>query len=114
MNIFREYAPLVLILLAIPVAGFFAEKVLFYKLRKLSQKTPWGWDKVLVDALRFMPTLWSFLLAIYLLSEEVRLPKGMIAFKDKFLWVIFILSFALLLSRLVGGFLKLYMSRYRE
>lgn len=102
------------VLIAIPVLGFLIEKVLFYRLRKLAQKTAWDWDNVFIDALKFMPTLWSILLAIYLISEEVKLPKGLINLKDKVLLVVLILSLALFLSRLIGGFLKLYMNRYRE
>lgn len=103
-----------LIPIFIPILGFLTEKVVFYKLRKLAERSPWGWDEVLIDAFRFMPTLWSFLLSLYLLSEELKLPKGLSLLKDKTLWVLFILSFAFLLSRLVGGFLKLYMNKYKE
>ncbi len=103
-----------LIPIFIPILGFLTEKVVFYKLRKLAERSPWGWDDVLIDAFRFMPTLWSFLLSLYLLSEGLKLPKGLSLLKDKTLWVLFILSFAFLLSRLVGGFLKLYMNKYKE
>ena len=103
-----------LIPIFIPILGLLTEKVVFYKLRKLAERSPWGWDEVLIDAFRFMPTLWSFLLSLYLLSEGLKLPKGLSLLKDKTLWVLFILSFAFLLSRLVGGFLKLYMNKYKE
>ncbi len=114
MSLLETYGALFLILILIPSLGLFVERFVFYRLRKLSEKSPWGWDKILIDSLRFIPTLWSFLFALYLVSEEIKLPKSIVLVKDKTLWVLFIISFALFVSRLVGGFVKLYMNRYRE
>ncbi|WPM31711.1 mechanosensitive ion channel family protein [Hydrogenobacter sp. T-2] len=114
MSLLKTYGALLLILILVPSLGLFVERFVFYRLRRLSEKSPWGWDKVLIDSLRYIPTLWSFLIALYLVSEELKLPKSIVLVKDKALWVLFIISFALFLSRLVGGFLRLYINRYRE
>ncbi len=103
-----------LVLILLPALGFVVERVLFYKLRKLAERSPWKWGNILIDTLRFMPTLWSLLIALYLISEELKLPRGIILVKDKVLWVLFVLSLTLFLSRLLGGLIKLYLSRYRE
>ncbi len=114
MSLLKTYGALLLILILVPSLGLFVERFVFYRLRRLSEKSPWGWDKVLIDSLRYIPTLWSFLVALYLVSEELKLPKSIILVKDKALWVLFIISLALFVSRLVGGFLRLYINRYRE
>ncbi len=114
MSLLQTYGALLLILILVPSLGLFVERFVFYRLRRLSEKSPWGWDKVLIDSLRYIPTLWSFLVALYLVSEELKLPKSIILVKDKAFWLLFIISFALLVSRLVGGFLRLYINRYRE
>ncbi|MEJ7555606.1 MAG: mechanosensitive ion channel family protein [Aquificaceae bacterium] len=114
MSLLQTYGTLLLILILVPSLGLFVERFVFYRLRRLSEKSPWGWDKVLIDSLRYIPTLWSFLVALYLVSEELKLPKSIILVKDKAFWLLFIISFALLVSRLVGGFLRLYINRYRE
>ena len=94
--------------------GFLIEKFILYRIRKLALKSKWDWDEILADSLRFMPTLWSLLLALYLSSEYFTLPRGLVNLKDKVLWVLFILSLTLFVSRLLGGFLSLYMKKYRE
>ncbi len=114
MSLLQTYGALLLILILVPSLGLFVERFVFYRLRRLSEKSPWGWDKVLIDSFRYIPTLWSFLVALYLVSEELKLPKSIILVKDKAFWLLFIISFALLVSRLVGGFLRLYINRYRE
>ncbi len=114
MSLLQTYGALLLILILVPSLGLFVERFVFYRLRRLSEKSPWGWDKVLIDSLRYIPTLWSFLVALYLVSEELKLPKSIILVKDKAFWLLFIISLALLVSRLVGGFLRLYINRYRE
>ncbi len=114
MSLLQTYGTLLLILILVPSLGLFVERFVFYRLRRLSEKSPWGWDKVLIDSFRYIPTLWSFLVALYLVSEELKLPKSIILVKDKAFWLLFIISFALLVSRLVGGFLRLYINRYRE
>ena len=114
MSLLKTYGALLLILILVPSLGLFVERFVFYRLRKRSEKSPWGWDKVLIDSLRYIPTLWSFLVALYLVSEELKLPKSIVLVKDKALWVLFIISLALFVSRLVGGFLRLYINRYRE
>ncbi len=114
MSLLKTYGALLLILILVPSLGLFVERFVFYRLRRLSEKSPWGWDKVLIDSLRYIPTLWSFLVALYLVSEELKLPKSIILVKDKAFWLLFIISLALLVSRLVGGFLRLYINRYRE
>ncbi len=114
MSLLKTYGALLLILILVPSLGLFVERFVFYRLRRLSEKSPWGWDKVLIDSFRYIPTLWSFLVALYLVSEELKLPKSIILVKDKAFWLLFIISLALLVSRLVGGFLRLYINRYRE
>ncbi|MCS7308528.1 MAG: hypothetical protein NZ526_08290, partial [Aquificaceae bacterium] len=109
----QELLPLTLIL-SLPVLGFLIEKFILYRIRKLALKSRWDWDEILVDSLRLMPTLWSLLLALYLSSEYFTLPRSLLNLKDKVLWVLFILSLTLFVSRLLGDFLSLYMKKYRE
>ncbi|MDW8294337.1 MAG: mechanosensitive ion channel family protein [Aquificaceae bacterium] len=109
----RELLPFALLLL-LPIAGFLTEKLILYRIRRVAIKSRWDWDEVLVDSLRLMPTLWSLLLAIHLSSEYLPLPKGLANLRDKALWVALILSLTLFISRLLGGFLSLYMKKYRE
>ncbi|MFN7064691.1 MAG: mechanosensitive ion channel family protein [Aquificaceae bacterium] len=97
-------------LLFIPIVGFLLEKVLLYRLKAYIHLTGL---RALLESLRFMPTLWSLLFALYVLLEEIKLPEGIRTFKDKALWVLFILSFFLFLSRLLGSLLRIYMDRYQ-
>lgn len=94
--------------------GFLTEKLLLYRLGKLASKRGWNWGELLVNSLRFMPTLWSLLLVLHIASEVLWLPRSLLNLKDKLLWLFLILSFSIFLSRLAGGFVILYMKSYRE
>ncbi|MFN3599327.1 MAG: mechanosensitive ion channel family protein [Aquificaceae bacterium] len=96
-----------LLILFIPIVGFLFEKLLFYPLKRVEKL------KLLVENLRFMPTLWSLLLALYLLSEEVKVSESLRILKEKALWLLLIFSIFLFLSRLLSNLLRIYLSRYQ-
>lgn len=101
-----------LVYLSIPLIGFLLDKLVLHKLRSTFREAPW--ISVLLDSLRLLPTFWALLLGFYLVSEELKLPQSVALLKDRVLWVLLILSSALFVSRLVAGFLRLYMHHYRE
>lgn len=96
-----------LLILLIPIAGFLFERLLLYRLKAIEKL------KILVESLRFLPTLWSFILALYILSEEVKIPESLKILKEKALWLLLILSIFWFLSRLLGELLRLYLNRYQ-
>ncbi len=97
----KQYLPLIG-LLFVPLFVLFIERLFLKRLR-------FYWD-----IFKFVPTLWSFLFVLYILSEELKLPVSLRLIKDKALWVVFILSLSLLTSKLVALFLRMYMNRYRQ
>ncbi|MDM7267628.1 MAG: mechanosensitive ion channel family protein [Aquificaceae bacterium] len=97
----KQYLPLIG-LLFVPLFVLFIERLFLKRLR-------FYWD-----IFKFVPTLWSFLFVLYILSEELKLPVSLRLIKDKALWVVFILSLSLLTSRLVALLLRMYMNRYRQ
>lgn len=102
------------IILLIPLLGYLFEKLLLYRIRKHAERTGIEIYGIVLDSLKFIPILWSLLFALYITSEEIKLPETIKQFKDKALWVILILSFSLFVSRLVGGSLRVYLNRYKE
>lgn len=97
----KQYLPLIG-LLFVPLFVLFIERLFLKRLR-------FYWD-----IFKFVPTLWSFLFVLYILSEELKLPVSLRLIKDKALWVVFILSLSLLTSKLVALLLRMYMNRYRQ
>ncbi|MFN3870167.1 MAG: mechanosensitive ion channel family protein, partial [Aquificaceae bacterium] len=54
-----------------------------------------------------------FILALYILSEEVKIPESLKILKEKALWLLLIFSIFWFLSRLLGELLRLYLNRYQ-
>ncbi|RMH79816.1 MAG: mechanosensitive ion channel family protein [Acidobacteria bacterium] len=108
-----EKLPLLLIAL-FPLVGILIERFCLYYLRRITEKTPLRVDDVVIDALKFMPTLWLFLLALYILTENLTLPYKLAILAEKLILVSFIMSIALFLSRILAGFISLYMKSFRE
>lgn len=100
--------------LSIILLGYVLEKGILYILRKQARKTKLGIYRVISDSLRFILIIWFFLFALHIFFEEIKLPESIRVFKDKSLWVIFIFSISLFLSRLLGGFIRIYINKYKE
>jgi small-conductance mechanosensitive channel len=108
-QLFYYLTPLVLILAGI-LAGIIAEKVILGKLARLSAKTRWPGDKIIIRALRGSLILGCIIAGVYSASLSVILSPAFLAVFHKTLQVLVIFGATMIASRIAGGLLNLYMS----
>ncbi|MDI6641749.1 MAG: mechanosensitive ion channel family protein [Elusimicrobiota bacterium] len=101
-----------ILLLAFIAAGFIVgivfEKVIIDKLRKITAKTKFEGDEIVVGAIRGMGIFWFLLLAIYVASISLTLEVKVLAFIQKILSIIFIFSLTWVFAKIAVGFVNLY------
>lgn len=90
------------------IAGIIAEKVLFALLMRLTKRTPWEADDLVVAGIRRMPFLWCFLIGAYFATESADLPAHWGTLVEKTLLVLFLASLTVVAARIAGSMVALY------
>lgn len=93
------------------IIGALFERIVLVKLKKLSSKTRWKADELVITSLRGMMILWFGLAGIYsaLLNLPFSPPLHLIF--EKILLIIIIYSVTIVVSRIAVGLVKLYSQR---
>jgi small-conductance mechanosensitive channel len=93
------------------LAGLVFEKVILDKLVRLSAKTKWGDDEVVVHSLRGSVKVGFIIAGIYGASFGIPLTAMALGIVHKVLQILVIVIVTSIASRIVGGLLDLYMKR---
>lgn len=100
------------------VIGFIFEKTVLRWLRYRASKNYWYSDDIIFDSLRYVVTAWFGLIGVYLALYSNTLwffgqetNANISGFVKGLLTVAFIISVAVLLTRIANGFIKLYTSQ---
>ncbi len=97
----------VIVLAGAILLGLIFEKVIFTRLHKLAEKTPWRGDEIIIRGLRGVTTLWFVLAGTYLASFMIPIHPTILGLVHKAISVLVILSGTIVVSRIVVGFVSL-------
>lgn len=90
--------------------GFIIEKVILDKLVKLSAKTKWNGDEVIVHALRGALIFGFIIAGIYGASLSIPISGNVLVIIHKVLQILMIFTVTVIASRIAGGLLEVYMN----
>jgi small-conductance mechanosensitive channel len=93
------------------LAGFVFEKVILDKLIRISAKTKWGGDEVIVRSLRGSVKVGFIIAGIYGASFGIPLTSTALGIVHKVLQILVIAIVTTIGARIVGGLLDIYMNR---
>lgn len=93
------------------VLGLIFDRFILWELRRITLRTKWQADDILIDALRGAPFLWFLLAGIYGALEYADLSASADTFLKKTLLILAILSVTWVTARAMAGFVQLYSRR---
>jgi small-conductance mechanosensitive channel len=114
MNTFSNIHTLIfplLILIGSFLLGLLFEKQIIKRLKKLTQTTSWKFDSILLDSVQGISLLWFVLGGIYLSLPILPVNNTVILIIKKALTAIFLMSFTIVISRLLVKLLRIYTTR---
>lgn len=91
--------------------GVIFERIVLVKLKKLSSKTRWKGDELVITSLRGMMILWFGLAGIYSAILNLPISPALHLIFEKILLIIIILSMTIVVSRIAVGMVKIYSQR---
>lgn len=89
------------------LAGYISEKIIFNLLHRLTRKTEWKGDDIIIDSLKGMPFFWAIAAGAYLAINTSALDETYKDLYDKIIIAFFIISGAIVTARIVIGFIAL-------
>ncbi|HYH01477.1 MAG TPA: mechanosensitive ion channel family protein [Bacillota bacterium] len=92
------------------LAGFIFEKVILGRLIKISARTKWGGDEVIIQALRGSVVFGFIIAGIYGATFSIPIPVAALNVIHKILQIILIFIVTMIGSRIAGGLLDIYMN----
>ena len=95
------------------LSGWILKKTILLQFENLVKKTRWRWDDTIVMSIGKMPMLWTLLTGIYYLIHTEVHDLNQKALLTDVVVTILILSFTIVLARLIGGFIVLASSDER-
>lgn len=100
---------------AILVVGVFAglvlQRLIIARLRRAAGRTTWKGDDVIVDSLGYMPFAWCVGTGLYAAARTLPMSTSHLALVDKVLLSAAILSATIVVSRIVGGLVRIRTER---
>ena len=106
-NIMTWGIPAGIILIGI-TAGWLFKRFVHHRLKKMTEKTEWGGDDVIFDAIESHIVLWFFLAAMNIASSSLPLSEDYSNYLSKIILAVLILSVTLAVSRIGVGLLNFW------
>jgi small-conductance mechanosensitive channel len=104
----QNYIEPIIIISAGLLVGILVQKFGINRLIALSKKTKWRGDDVIVASLGWAPLLWFILAGIYLSVSKLIPYEDYQYITHQVLQILIIMSIAIVISRAVSGFVKIY------
>jgi small-conductance mechanosensitive channel len=104
------YLKPIVVFLVIVVAGYVIRKILFVYLKKVTEKTETNIDDIIIDALKNPFILWCVIAGISAAIKTAVVSDKTIIFADKILISLWIISFTLVIAKIVGSIINVYVS----
>ena len=89
-------------------AGWLFKRFVHHRLKKMTEKTEWGGDDVIFDAIESHIVLWFFLAAMNIASSSLPLSEDYSNYLSKIILAVLILSVTLADSRIGVGLLNFW------
>lgn len=106
---FKYVVPFV-VLFGIVVLGFIIRRILFGYLKKITQKTETHIDDIVIDAVKKPFILWCIILGISMAIRITNFPEKIVIFADKILISLWIISFTLMIAKIISKVIEVYIS----
>lgn len=88
--------------------GLIIDQIILKRLRKVSARTKWGGDDIILTAFDGIPTLWFFLAGFYAAVLNTPLSPYLLSIIQRVLLIITIFSVTMIAARVAVGFIRLY------
>lgn len=102
--------PLVIILLGL-VMGWIFKRFIYSRLKKITEKTTWKFDDLIIEAIQPQIVLWFFLISLYIAAQGLSLASPYNQYLGSIVKALLILSITLAMSKISVGFLVLWAER---
>lgn len=87
--------------------GIFVENIVLKQLSLSSKKTKWRGDEIIYNSFRGMAFTWSLIAGLYLAMHRSDFSPGIVSVGDKLFFSVAVFTIAIVLSRMVVGFIHL-------
>lgn len=104
----KNYLVPVVTLAAAIVVGLILQHLINHKLFKLAQKTKWSGDEIILKGLKGKIILWMIIIGLYSVLPMLNLQSQYNELAQKILLVLVIFSITMVVSSILGGFIRLY------
>lgn len=94
--------------------GILFQKILFGKLKKISLKTRWRWDEIVIKSLHGWIIFWFILAGIYGAILNLGLNQAILGLIKNVLLVLVILSVTMVLAKIATGFIGIYQEKVKD
>ncbi|MDO8735168.1 MAG: mechanosensitive ion channel family protein [Elusimicrobiota bacterium] len=98
------------VFLVVVVVGYVSRKILFVYLKKVTEKTETNIDDIIIDALKNPFILWCVIAGISAAIKTTVVSDKTIILADKILISLWIISFTLVVAKIVGSIINVYVS----
>ena len=80
------------------LVGIVVEKLVLARLRRIAARTKWEWDEIVINSLRWMPTLWFVVVGVRMAVHKAPVSPSFVSNFDKAMVVLIIVSVTVILG----------------
>lgn len=93
------------------LVGIVAEKLILARLKRIATRTKWEWDELVINSLRWMPTLWFVIVGLRMAIRRMQVSPSFVSNFDRAMVVFIIVSVIVILGRIVSGMVQIFAKR---
>ena len=93
------------------LVGIVVEKLVLARLKRIAARTKWEWDDIVINSLRWMPTLWFIIVGVRMAVHKAPVSPSFLTNFDKAMVVLIIVSVTVILGRIVSGMVQFFGKR---
>lgn len=93
------------------LVGIVAEKLILARLKRIATRTKWEWDELVINSLRWMPTLWFVIVGLRMAIRRMQVSPSFVSNFDRAMVVFIIVSVTVILGRIVSGMVQIFAKR---
>ncbi len=93
------------------LVGIVVEKLVLARLKRIATRTKWEWDEIVINSLRWMPTLWFVIVGVRMAVHKAQVSPSFLTNFDKAMVVLIIVSVTVILGRILSGMVQFFAKR---
>ncbi|PIU83776.1 MAG: mechanosensitive ion channel protein MscS [Elusimicrobia bacterium CG06_land_8_20_14_3_00_38_11] len=98
------------IFISVIIAGLIIRKILFLYLKKITEKTETNIDDIVTEAIKNPFMLWCVIIGISVTIKTMPVADKTVILADKILISLWIISFTLVVAKIIGGVINIYIT----